>query len=348
MSVVGVDPKDLHAAWDEIRLSGHLTEGKYVRLLEEAVEAWGGIPACAVNSAGTGLYTMLRMSGVAVGKPVAVPVNTFFATGAMPIEAGYSVIPIDCTPDDLSMCVNDLEVQPVQPSAVILTHVGGKISRHYEQIAAYCMARSIPLFEDAAHVLGVRVNSIFGPGRMSKGAVFSLYPTKAVPAGEGGIIVSRDPDFLQACREFRNYGKYRDKEGVLRHRSGGFNFRMDEWTAAVGYLQMKRLNELLEKREEAAHQLGKIIQPINRFARAHHRNWYKYPVDRLEADCLGIKKFSGHVYQTSDQLISALNLTTERRYIGAELVASMFACLPLDEGMYAGQTTDEILRHLRS
>ncbi len=345
MPKLNLDWSELQTCWEDIRDSGMFTEGKYVKKLEEAVSEWCGLQAIVYNSAGTGLYGMVRMSHVfdSVG-PVAVQNNTFYATGSSVQECGREVVVVDCRRDDFSM---DAEAIPKRKlGAIILTHVGGGIAKDYQRISEYCRRNDITFFEDAAHAFGTGLAG-YCAGSLSDGAVFSLYPTKAIPAGEGGVIVTRHSMFAERLREFRNYGKYKGVDGTIKYRSSGFNFRMDEWTAAIAWLQMKRRKNILYQRQEAAYALSQIIKPMIT-AYNGESNWYKYPVLASEAHELGIKKFTGKIYQRSDQLVAALGISRQGACPNSEWIADNHVCLPLDEGMYEGKSTDQILEYLRS
>lgn len=349
MPKINVDWSMLEHCWREIRDSGMFTEGKYVRLFEQEISDWCGMEAVAFNSAGTGLYSMLRMSEVVHDvpshTPIAIQNNTFYATGAMARECHREIVLVDCNKYDFSMSARDIPANKTL-GVVILTHVGGGLSQDYTRIAEICRKRGIVFFEDAAHALGVG-SAGHTAGSLSDGAVFSVYPTKAIPVGEGGVVVTRNSVFAARLREFRNYGKYKDEAGVLRHRSSGFNFRMDEWTAAIAYLQMRRRGEICERRNEAASRLNKII-PACIDHRNQETNWYKYPVLRRDAERLGLKKFTGKIYQRTDQLVAALGLKDQGAFPGSDWIADNHVCLPLDEGLYDNMSDDDILAYLRS
>lgn len=343
MVALNVNRKQLQTAFDEIAKSGFLTEGKYVRLLEEEVGKWSGLHAVAVNSAGTGLYTMLRCLQGVRGDAI-VSNNTFFATGAMAVEAGYQVKLADCSEEDFCLSLDTVKAQvnKVKTRLVILTHVGGGLAKEYEAIANFCKEKKIPLIEDAAHALAVGGDNGPGPtaGTLGLGAVFSVYPTKAVPAGDGGIIVTSDEVYAEELRRFRNYGKYVEG-GKLSYTGYGFNFRMDEWTAAVTYLQLCRRQEIVERREAAADKLRKVVKPIVDWGEGQS-NWYKF-IAPAEFEAT---RQTGKVYAASDQLTSSLGAKS-RRLPASEWVAANHICLPIEEGLYDGMKSPQIEAYLK-
>lgn len=340
MPKIGGDHKKLHGYFQEVIDSGHFTEGKFVRRFEEMVSVFYGGYAVAVNSCGSGLFATMRTLDFTRFSSVAVPNNTFMATASMTYECvnAESVVSfVDCNRTDFSM---DAETfysldQQLEFGAAVYTLVGGAIPVDYAHIAAYCDENEVVLIEDRAHAFGISV-PILG-----QAAVFSLYPTKAIPAGEGGVIVVNDPSFAEELKEFRNYGKYKDPSLVLRHRTdrGAFNLRMDEWTAAVAVYQMERLDEILELREEAAHQLMKVVEPLWE-PPVGHRNWYKYIVP----SDFPTQRVVGQVYGRTDQLDSvyAGSPSNVLPCENSAWVARNHICLPIDESLYAGMSAGMI------
>jgi perosamine synthetase len=346
MPKLGLDWAELQSCWEKVRDSGYFTEGYFVRAFEDEVSKWSNLSAVAVNSAGSGLYAMLRMAKINAG-PIAVQNNTFYATGAMAREIGREIHLVDCNTSDFSMSYHDLvDRAPADLAAVILTHVGGGLAKDYYDIARWTKMRGIPLFEDAAHVMGVGGDST-GPtaGLWGDAAVFSFYPTKAFPAGDAGVIVTPLEVYAERLREFRNYGKYFEN-GVVRYRRSGFNFRLDEWTAAICYLQMKRRKEIMQRRHDAAGELRQVALPMLDYFHGE-TNWYKYIVHKDVVEQLGVTRKAGQVFAATDQLVTALQISDPGPMHNSRWIADNHACLPIDEGLYEGKNKDQIIRWLR-
>jgi dTDP-4-amino-4,6-dideoxygalactose transaminase len=238
---IGFDPSDrerLHALWDTI-LDEHLwSDGPMVASFEQAWEAWNGLPGVATSSwTGSALAALdffeLR------GKVVLVPSNTFMAAPLAIQAAGARVEFVDCNRDDLCMSFADLErkVAEHRPAAVMLVHIGGHIAFESEVIAAYCAERGIFLIEDCAHAHGASWNER-KPGTYGDAGIWSFAPTKTISTGEGGMLVSRHPELVEFARTYRNYGK-------PDYANAGLNYRMNEFTAAVGLLGTQRLEQIV-------------------------------------------------------------------------------------------------------
>ena len=153
---------------------------------------------------------------------------------------------MDCNREDLCMSFADFEAKAERhkPKAAFLVHIGGHIAFDSEQIARYCAEHDIFLIEDCAHAHGASWNGR-KPGSYGDAGVFSMYATKTVSTGEGGVLVSRHAELIEFARAFRNYGK-------PTYEVHGLNFRMNEFTAALGLLQVERMPEIVEFKNDVA------------------------------------------------------------------------------------------------
>ncbi len=167
------------------------------------------------------------------------PSNTFMATPLAAINAGASVQFVDCNREDLCMSFADFEAKAEKhkPKAAFLVHIGGHLAFEVEEIAHYCSENGIFLIEDCAHAHGAEWNGR-KPGTYGDAGVYSLYATKTITTGEGGVLVSSRPEVIEYARAFRNYGK-------PSYEVQGLNFRMNEFTAALGLTQIERLPEIV-------------------------------------------------------------------------------------------------------
>jgi perosamine synthetase len=245
---IGFDERDrarLHELIDEVIDSGRWTESAMTERFETAWADWNELPAVAVSSWAGGAMAALQFAGVR-GETVLCPSNTFMATPLAALNAGAQVQFVDCNREDLCMSFADFEAKAEQhkPRAAFLVHIGGHIAFDSEQIARYCAEHGIFLIEDCAHAHGASWNGR-KPGGYGDAGVYSLYATKTVTTGEGGVLVSRHPELLEFARGFRNYGK-------PSYEVHGLNFRMSEFTAALGLLQVQRMPEIVAFKNDIA------------------------------------------------------------------------------------------------
>jgi perosamine synthetase len=245
---IGFDPRDrgrLHALIDDVIDSGHWSEGEMTSRFEAAWTAYNGAEAMATNGWTGGALAALKFAQVQ-GETVLCPSNTFMATPLAAINAGASVQFVDCNREDLCMSFEDFEAKAEKhkPRAVFLVHIGGHIAFDTVQIAEYCAENGIFLIEDCAHSHGAEWNGRRA-GTYGDAGVYSLYATKTISTGEGGVLVSRRPEVMEFARAFRNYGK-------PTYEIQGLNFRMSEFTAALGLIQIERLPEIVAWKNDVA------------------------------------------------------------------------------------------------
>jgi perosamine synthetase len=246
---IGFDHRDrarLHALIDEVLDSNRWSEADMNARFETAWEAWNEVPAVALSSWAGGALAALHFAGVK-GETVLCPSNTFMATPLAAIRAGAEVQFVDCNRQDLCMSFADFEraAEQFRPKAAFIVHIGGHIAFDVHRIADYCRERGIFLIEDCAHAHGASWNGQ-KPGTWGDAGVFSLYATKTISTGEGGVLVSRRPEVVAHARDFRNYGK-------PSYDVAGLNFRMSEFSAALGLVQIERMPEIVAWKNEMAH-----------------------------------------------------------------------------------------------
>jgi perosamine synthetase len=245
---IGFDHRDralLHGLWDRVLDSERWSEGELTSEFEREWSAWNHLDAVAFNGWTGAALAALEWAGVR-GETVLCPSNTFMATPLAAISAGANVEFVDCNRDDLCMSFEDLErkVREHKPRAVFLVHIGGHLAFQSDQIAELCRSEGIILLEDCAHAHGAGWNGR-RPGTWGDAGIWSFAPTKTISTGEGGMLVSANPEVIEFARAFRNYGK----PDYAVH---GLNFRLNEFTAAIGLVQTARLDEITTWKNEAA------------------------------------------------------------------------------------------------
>jgi perosamine synthetase len=262
---------------DQSLQTGALTLGPYTRELEDAFRARHDAPfAVAVSSGTSAIEIILRTIGVE-GREVVVPANTFFATAAAVIHAGGKPRFADVAPDTLALSATTVEAALGDDTAgVVLVHIGGAITPEVDAIRAVCERRGLFLVEDAAHAHGSSLDGR-AAGSFGIAAAFSFYPTKVMTTGEGGMIVTADERIRDDAHIYRDQGK----AGFLGsdHVRMGYAWRMSELQAAVGIVQLRRLDEFIKIRREVADLYDEGLSGINGITpltTPSETNYYKY------------------------------------------------------------------------
>lgn len=336
---------------DEILRTGSLTLGPYTRELEESFRARHDAPfAVAVSSGTSALEIIFRTLGVEGGE-VVVPANTFFATAAAVLHAGGTPRFADVAPGTLALSADTVEAALTDRTVgVVLVHIGGLITPEVEAIRRLCDERGVFLVEDAAHAHG---SSLDGrpAGSFGVAGAFSFYPTKVMTTGEGGMIVTADDRVRDDAVIYRDQGK----AGFLGgdHVRLGYAWRMSELHAAVGLVQLRRLDEFIKIRREIADQyhdaLGRIagITPLVPYPNAQS-NFYKYiamldpGIDRQEVKAAlredhGVS-LSGEVYASPLHHQPVFARLHEGSLPAAEDVCRRHVCLPIHSDMSADES----------
>lgn len=320
---------------EQIFDTGFWSEGKMLRTFEEKFGEYVKLGARAISSGGAGLLAILEYIDVH-GMDVLVPSNTFWADARAVKLAGGNPIYVDCNKEDLCMSFEDMKRKITgNTKAVIVVHIGGHIAFQIEEIANYCREKDIKLVEDCAHVHGAWWNGKTG-GHYGFAGSYSFYATKTMPLGDGGMIVSRDNDFLKWVESYRNYGKEVIDGQVYYPYSNGFNFRLSEFNAALGIVQMERLERILTFKRELAEKYDEIFDNRIRFPEGMKSGYYKYIVFDTP-----LKQETGQVFGHRDlgHIIDAANVELPNSI----WITEHHKCAPIYYGYeYAEKSVNEL------
>ncbi len=324
---------------DQVFESNMWSDGAMQRRFEEMFAEFTELNACAVSSGGTGLVTILDYIDVK-DKDVVVPANTFWATAQAVNKCNGHVIYADCNRDDLCLSLESLkEVVTENTKAVIVVHIGGHIAFQIEEIKQFCEQKGIVLIEDCAHAHGAKWNGKSAGGWGFAGS-YSFYATKTIPLGEGGMIVSKDKDFIEFAKKYRNYGKGVIDGVVTYPIKTGFNFRINEMTAALGIVQMEQTPRILEWKRELAQKYDEIFDNRVRFPDGMTSGYYKYIVFDYE-----LKEVTGKVFGPNDLGYRVEGLDMELP--NSEWVTRHHKCAPMYYGWdKSGYSVDELKTYL--
>jgi dTDP-4-amino-4,6-dideoxygalactose transaminase len=357
------DRAEILAKIEKRLASGYLSQGENVDELEAKFAAYvGARHALTVSSGGAGLEAAMRTLKIA-GKDVVIPTNTFFATAAAVLAAGGRVRLADIDGDTLSLSVKSLTQAITRETVgVIVVHIGGIISSDLLAIRDFCQERGLWLFEDCAHAHGSELSGRRA-GTFGIGGSYSLFSTKVITAGEGGVVVTNDDHMAAQIRLLRDYGK--PSRWISSSVQFGLNWRLNELAAIVGVAQLRRLDEFiawreriaaLYNRELAGTQSLRLIRPRDR------SSWYKYIVKlppliaRERATALmrerGVE-LSGGVYEIPlhRQPVFAGQFDI-KCFPSADEFCARHVCLPLyygmkdDDARYVARTFKDVVAEL--
>jgi perosamine synthetase len=236
--------------------SGRLSIGPWVEKFEQLIATRVGVDHAVACSSGTaGLHMTLLALGIGPGDEVVTTPFSFIAS-ANPI------LMVGATPVFADICPKTLNADPLKLEAAITPRTRAIMAvetfgnpAYFDQYAAIASRHEIPMIEDCCEALGCELGK--RPcGSFGRAGVFGFYPNKQITTGEGGMIVTNDRRLADVCRSLRSQGRPAPQPGAetswLQHERLGYNFRLDEMSAALGAVQTRRLDEIIQKRQRVA------------------------------------------------------------------------------------------------
>jgi dTDP-4-amino-4,6-dideoxygalactose transaminase len=262
-------PEEASAAAEAVA-SGWVAQGPRVMAFEEeAARRAGAEHAVAVSSCTTALHLSLVVLGVGPGDEVIVPSLSFIATANAARYVGAT--PVFC---DVEASTQNVTVETIEPvlspatRAVIVVHQGGTPA-DMDAIRALCEPRGIAVIEDAACAIGATYRGRPIGGHSSL-VCFSFHPRKVITTGEGGMVMTSQEAWAERMRRLREHGmsvsaaaRHASRDLVIeQYLETGFNFRMTDIQAAVGLVQLERLDQIVERRRALAERYRRYLADV--------------------------------------------------------------------------------------
>jgi perosamine synthetase len=218
--------------------------------------------AIAMSSGTAGLHVAVRSIGVKAGDLVATTsfsfaasVNCFLYEGAKPLFVDIDPLTFGISPDALeAACAEE------RTSAILPVDVFGQPA-DLTRVCAVAERHGVPVIEDACEALGAEHRGR-PAGSFGAAAVFAFYPNKQITTGEGGVLVTDDDRLAELARSLRNQGRGEGSDW-FEHVRLGYNYRLDELSAALGTAQMERLDELLLARAAVAQRYSTALADVD-------------------------------------------------------------------------------------
>ncbi len=265
-----IGEEEIAAVVDTLR-SGWITMGPKTAEFEKAfAQAIGAPHAVAVSSCTAALHLGLNALGIGPGDEVITSTYTFTATAATIVHAGARPVLADCTADTLNIDPEDVrrKITP-RTKAIVPVHFAGHPVA-MEAIAAIAREHGLIVFEDAAHALPAcfRGRTI---GTLSPLTAFSFYATKNITTGEGGMLTTDDEALAERLRQRRLHGMSRDAwrrytaAGSWRYDVAypGFKYNMTDINAALGLVQLKKMEQFRAAREAIAARYSDCFRDVS-------------------------------------------------------------------------------------
>ncbi len=246
-------------AVDRVLRSGMIAQGPEVKAFEEEFSEHFGLGrACvAVNSGTSGLHLGLLACGIGAGDEVIVPSFTFAATANSVALTGATPVFADISADDF--CLDPASVEAAvtdRTRAIMPVHLYGHPARMVE-LQAVADRHGLMMFEDAAQAHGASLNGT-PVGAFGAFGMFSLYPTKNMTSGEGGMVTAANDEVERNLRLYRNQGMLQQYHNEVV----GLNNRMTDIHAAIGRVQLTKVAAWTAQRQENAAFLSEHLDGV--------------------------------------------------------------------------------------
>src|SRR6478672_11677004 len=279
LSAPWIDERDEELVLETLR-SGQLSLGPTGPRFEELVAEAVGARYCAAVSSGTaGLHLCMRLAGVEPGHDVITSPYSFVASANCAIYEGATPVFADIDPDTLNLDPAAVEaaITP-RTRAVVAVDIFG-YPCELDELRAICDRHGLAFVEDACEALGARYKGRL-LGSHGHPATFAFYPNKQMTTGEGGAITTNDEEQYEALVSLRNQGRL-ETSSWLMHGRLGFNYRLDDISAALGIGQVDRLDEILAARDAVAARYTQLLEDVDvepplADDADHVRSWFVY------------------------------------------------------------------------
>jgi perosamine synthetase len=281
LSAPWIDERDEELVLEVLR-SGWLSLGptgpRFESLFAEAV----GAPYCAAVSSGTaGLHLCMRLAGVGPGDEVITSPYSFVASANCAIYEGATPVFADIDPHTYNLDPEAVEAAITPRTKALVTVDIFGYPAEYDALIPLCERHGIALVEDSCEALGARYKGRT-LGSHGHPAVFAFYPNKQVTTGEGGAVTTGSAEEHEELISLRNQGRLETSSWLLHGRLG-YNYRLDDISAALGIGQLEKLDRILDARRAVAARYGELLADVEVETPLaddadHERSWFVYVV----------------------------------------------------------------------
>ena len=260
MAAPDISEADVQAVAEVVR-SGRLALGPKTVAFEQLMADYVGVKhAVAVSSGTAALHLIVRALGIGPGDEVLVPSFTFAASVNAILYERATPVFVDIEPETYNLDPEDLERKMTKRTkAIMAVDIFGHPAE-WDEILRIADKYGLKVIDDSCEALGAEYKGR-KIGQFGDAAAFAFYPNKQMTTGEGGIIVTNNDDIARLARSMQNQG--RGEMGTwLLHERLGYNYRLDEMSAALGLSQLSRIEEFLNKRENVASMYSSALSSI--------------------------------------------------------------------------------------
>ena len=273
-----INPADIESVISVLK-SDFLTQGPQVPLFEKTVSRYCGAAfGVAVNSATSALHIACLALGLEKDDWLWTSPNSFVASANCGLYCGAQIDFVDINPQTYNLCPDVLEQKLIRakaenkiPKIVIPVHFAGQ-SCDMQRIHKLSKEFGFKIIEDASHAIGGKyLDKPIGGCQYSDITVFSFHPVKIITTAEGGLATTNQLDLADKMQMFRAHGVTRDPNLMTKKTEGGwyyqqielgYNYRMNEIQAALGAIQMERLDKFVSIRQSLKQRYHELLKDL--------------------------------------------------------------------------------------
>ena len=282
LSAPRLDERDEELVLETLR-SGRLALGPMIDRFERALaDRVGAAHVAAVSSGTAGLHLCVRLARLAPGDEVVTTPFSFVASTNCLLYEGAEPVFVDVDPGTLNIDPGAIAAAVTPRTRAILAVDIFGYPAELDALAEVASEHGLALIEDAAQALGAEYRGR-PVGSFEHPAVFGFYPNKQLTTGEGGAVTVATEDEWHFLKSLSNQGRS-DSGDWLTHTRLGYNYRLDELSAALGLAQLEKLDQLLEMRRDVAGRYAELLASVDGVSTlrpdddAHRRSWFVYVV----------------------------------------------------------------------
>jgi perosamine synthetase len=236
---------------------------EYINRFEEKFREYTGAKYAIATSSCTGaLHMGLAALGIGPGDEVILADTNWIASASPITYVGATPVFVDILPD--SWCIDPAKVEAAITSktkAIIAVHIYGNLCE-MDQLLQLGEKYGIPIIEDAAEAIGSRWHGKHA-GKLGKFGTFSFHGTKTLTTGEGGMFITNDQVFYERVLTLSNHGRAKGQAKQFWPDLIGFKYKMSNIQAAIGYGQMERIHDLVNRKREIFHYYAHALNGIS-------------------------------------------------------------------------------------
>lgn len=262
------DKKDIKAVEDVISRGMGWAIGPNVEKFEDEIKKYIGADYALVFNSGTSaLHALMIAYGIGPGDEVIVPSFTFIATANAALFVGAKPVFAEIEKDTFGLDPIDVEKKITNKTkAIIPIHYGG-LPCKIKEIKKIAEKNGLILIEDAAESLGAKIGGK-KIGTFGDAAVLSFCQNKIITTGEGGAVLTNSKEIYEKLKLARSHGRlengnYFSSVQYMDYISLGYNFRMSDILAALGRSQLKKVEDIINKRRKNAEYLNKKLSELD-------------------------------------------------------------------------------------